>query len=114
MGILINNVGVGYDHPEYFHELSEDKVQQLLRVNMASVTRVTRIILPGIDACWTLCGFGASLCSLCEALPRWLESAGLGRHEAALVLLAYVASVRLVSRVCIGVPRVSRVALVSI
>lgn len=52
IGVLINNVGVGYEHPEYFDQLPEDKVDALLRVNMESVTRVTRVVLPGMCISW--------------------------------------------------------------
>lgn len=46
--MLINNVGIGYDHPEYFAELAEDKVDAMMRCNMDSVTRMTRLVLPGV------------------------------------------------------------------
>lgn len=47
IGVLVNNVGVGYEYPEFFGELPDDKIDALLRVNMESMTRVTRIVLPG-------------------------------------------------------------------
>jgi NAD(P)-dependent dehydrogenase (short-subunit alcohol dehydrogenase family) len=48
IGVLVNNVGVGYEYPEYFGQVPDDKVDALLRVNMESMTRVTRIVLPGM------------------------------------------------------------------
>ena len=44
IGILINNVGVGHD-PDYFLTLSDDKLWQLINVNMAAV------IMVGISVC---------------------------------------------------------------
>jgi len=33
IGILINNVGVAYDMPDYFFNVPEEKVWQLINVN---------------------------------------------------------------------------------
>ncbi|XP_063901873.1 very-long-chain 3-oxoacyl-CoA reductase-A-like [Zophobas morio] len=48
VGILINNAGVGYDYPEYFHELPEGKVEELIKVNINSVASLTSAVLPGM------------------------------------------------------------------
>merc|ERR1719456_145087 len=34
VGVLVNNVGISYDHPEYFHELDEDRVEKLVKLNI--------------------------------------------------------------------------------
>ena len=46
IGVLVNNVGVSYDFPQYFHELSLDKVQNMLNLNMEAATLLTRMVLP--------------------------------------------------------------------
>lgn len=46
IGVLVNNVGVSYPYPMYFHELSDDNVEQLMTVNVHSMTWMTRIVLP--------------------------------------------------------------------
>jgi 17beta-estradiol 17-dehydrogenase / very-long-chain 3-oxoacyl-CoA reductase len=46
VGMLVNNVGVSYPFPLYFHELSDDEVQSLLTLNLNSLTWMTRLVLP--------------------------------------------------------------------
>lgn len=40
IGILINNVGVSYDYPDYFLNVPDDRLWQMINVNMASVVMV--------------------------------------------------------------------------
>ena len=40
IGILINNVGVSYEYPDFFLNVPDDKLWQLINVNMASVIMV--------------------------------------------------------------------------
>ena len=40
IGILINNVGVTYEFPNYFVNVSDDILWQLINVNMASAVMV--------------------------------------------------------------------------
>ena len=44
----INNVGVSYDHAEYLHEISDALVERILNVNVRALTKMTRIVLPGM------------------------------------------------------------------
>ncbi|KAH8276704.1 hypothetical protein KR018_010890 [Drosophila ironensis] len=46
VGILVNNVGMMYEHPETLDLVSENLLWDLLTVNMGSVTMLTRKILP--------------------------------------------------------------------
>jgi len=48
IGVLINNVGISYDHPEYFADLDADRVDQLLTLNIASTTYMTKLVLPSM------------------------------------------------------------------
>ncbi|NXU41589.1 HSDL1 protein, partial [Drymodes brunneopygia] len=48
IGILVNNVGIFYDHTDYFTNLSEDTLWDLMHVNIASATMMTHIVLPGM------------------------------------------------------------------
>ncbi|KAH8240708.1 hypothetical protein KR026_004029 [Drosophila bipectinata] len=46
VGILVNNVGMMYEHPETLDLVSEELLWDLLTVNMGSVTMLTRKVLP--------------------------------------------------------------------
>lgn len=48
VGVLVNNVGVSYRYPMYFHELSDDEVSGLLTMNIDSTVWMTRMVLPGM------------------------------------------------------------------
>jgi 17beta-estradiol 17-dehydrogenase / very-long-chain 3-oxoacyl-CoA reductase len=46
VGVLVNNVGISYAFPQWFHELTEDEIQSLLTVNIESVVWMTRAVMP--------------------------------------------------------------------
>lgn len=46
VGLLVNNVGVNVEVPEFFHDLPEAQIQDIVRVNVESTVRMTRTILP--------------------------------------------------------------------
>mmetsp|Transcript_24745 Transcript_24745/g.37605 ORF Transcript_24745/g.37605 Transcript_24745/m.37605 type:complete len:330 (-) Transcript_24745:998-1987(-) len=48
VGILINNVGISYRYPLYFHELDDERVTQLIEMNVNSAVYMTRMVLPGM------------------------------------------------------------------
>ncbi|KAF7998142.1 hypothetical protein HCN44_009540 [Aphidius gifuensis] len=48
VGVLINNAGTSYDHPEMFTSISEELIARILQLNVAGTTGVTRAVLPGM------------------------------------------------------------------
>jgi len=48
IGVLVNNVGMSYDHPEYFTQVEDDLCERLINCNIHSVSQMTRIVLPGM------------------------------------------------------------------
>jgi len=52
VGVLVNNVGMSYEHPEYFLQIEdgESKCQSLVDCNIASMLNVTRAVLPAMVA----------------------------------------------------------------
>jgi 17beta-estradiol 17-dehydrogenase / very-long-chain 3-oxoacyl-CoA reductase len=48
VGVLINNVGVSYRYPQFFHEITDAEVTQLIEMNVNSTTWMTRLVLDGM------------------------------------------------------------------
>eukprot|EP01135_Chromosphaera_perkinsii_P007541 Nk52_evm25s913 gene=Nk52_evmTU25s913 len=46
IAVLVNNVGVSYQFPEYFMDISDERVNQLIDINIVAATMMTRIVLP--------------------------------------------------------------------
>lgn len=46
IGLLINNVGTNVEVPEFLHELPENQILDIIRVNVEGTVRMTRTILP--------------------------------------------------------------------
>lgn len=49
IGILINNVGVSYPYPKFFHELTDEQVLSLMEMNINSTTWMTKMVIGGMD-----------------------------------------------------------------
>ncbi|OXU17842.1 hypothetical protein TSAR_015271 [Trichomalopsis sarcophagae] len=48
VGVLVNNAGTSYEHPELFTNLEEETIARILQLNVAGVTGVARQVLPGM------------------------------------------------------------------
>jgi len=48
IGILINNVGMSYDHAEFFHLVEKDKIEKIVRINIFATTHMSYLVLPGM------------------------------------------------------------------
>ena len=46
IGVLLNNVGFSYSHPDYFDRVARESVHKLIDLNVTSTTLMTHIVLP--------------------------------------------------------------------
>ena len=52
IGVLVNNVGMSYEYPEFFDKVEDSAklVNNMIRCNVDSVAYMTQMILPGLTA----------------------------------------------------------------
>ncbi|KAI9059139.1 3-ketoacyl-CoA reductase [Trametes sanguinea] len=48
IGVLINNAGKSYQYPEDFHATSNKDMEDIVTINVASLVKLTKMILPGM------------------------------------------------------------------
>eukprot|EP01060_Flectonema_neradi_P022544 TRINITY_DN30790_c0_g1_i1.p1 TRINITY_DN30790_c0_g1~~TRINITY_DN30790_c0_g1_i1.p1 ORF type:complete len:314 (+),score=84.91 TRINITY_DN30790_c0_g1_i1:58-999(+) len=48
VGVLVNNVGVSYPFPKYYHELTDDEASKLVDLNITATNVMTRLVLPAM------------------------------------------------------------------
>uniref|UniRef100_A0A8C8R880 Hydroxysteroid dehydrogenase like 1 n=1 Tax=Pelusios castaneus TaxID=367368 RepID=A0A8C8R880_9SAUR len=70
IGILVNNVGVFYAYPEYFSRLSEDKIWEIVNVNIAAANMMVHIVLPGMVERKRGAIVNVSSASCCKPTPQ--------------------------------------------
>lgn len=46
IGVVVNNAGASYEHPELFTKVPEECVAQILQLNVAAMTGIARALLP--------------------------------------------------------------------
>lgn len=59
VGILINNVGCSYEHPEYLHLIDDAVVDRLIRINILATVKVRNQIVS-----WIFSPFGKQMTKL--------------------------------------------------
>jgi 17beta-estradiol 17-dehydrogenase / very-long-chain 3-oxoacyl-CoA reductase len=50
VGILVNNVGVSYEHCEFFHDVPDETIDNLIKINIEATTYMTKNALPAMLA----------------------------------------------------------------
>ncbi|XP_036620789.1 very-long-chain 3-oxoacyl-CoA reductase [Trichosurus vulpecula] len=50
IGVLVNNVGMSYEYPEYFLDIPDldNTINKLININVFSVCKMTQLVLPGM------------------------------------------------------------------
>ncbi|KAM5568042.1 very-long-chain 3-oxoacyl-CoA reductase 1-like [Rosa sericea] len=48
VGILVNNAGMAYPYPRFFHEVDSELMENIMKVNMEAATWMIKAVLPGM------------------------------------------------------------------
>jgi 17beta-estradiol 17-dehydrogenase / very-long-chain 3-oxoacyl-CoA reductase len=69
VGVLINNVGMGYDHPEYYQKLTDERISQMIVINCFAQAKLTKLALTGMESRKRGCIISLSSFSALAPLP---------------------------------------------
>ncbi|XP_055370904.1 hydroxysteroid dehydrogenase-like protein 1 [Condylostylus longicornis] len=72
IGILVNNVGQAYDFPEKLHNISEEKIWNMILLNIGATAMMTRLVI--IQMIKRNRGLIVNLGSLCQYCPGPLNN----------------------------------------
>jgi 17beta-estradiol 17-dehydrogenase / very-long-chain 3-oxoacyl-CoA reductase len=67
IGVLVNNAGVSFDYPVFFNDVADADIENIIQLNAAAVTRLTKIVLPKMVE--RKCGAVIFLSSFTALLP---------------------------------------------
>ena len=46
IGILVNNVGISYNYPDFLVDIPEDRIDALVQLNVVAGTKLTQKVIP--------------------------------------------------------------------
>ncbi|KAG8099989.1 hypothetical protein GUJ93_ZPchr0013g35714 [Zizania palustris] len=75
IGVLVNSAGMSYPYARYFHEVDEELMRNLIRLNVEALTRVTHAVLPGMveRKCGAIINIGLCSPSYVDQFSRCLS-----------------------------------------
>ncbi|CAH8362865.1 unnamed protein product [Eruca vesicaria subsp. sativa] len=78
VGVLINNAGMSYPYAKYFHEVDEELVKGLIKINVEGTTKVTQAVLVGMleRKKGAIVNMGSGAASLIPSYPFYSVYAG--------------------------------------
>lgn len=48
VGVLVNNAGMSYDHPEFLHNVDTQTLKDIISINAVALTQMVHVVLPGM------------------------------------------------------------------
>jgi len=48
IGVLVNNAGISYDYPDYFDNLTDDRIDILIKLNITALTKICKMVIGGM------------------------------------------------------------------
>lgn len=90
IGVLVNNVGISYDFPQYFHELDEQRIEQLVKLNIDATNYMTHMVLPKmvekkkgaiVNISSAACQVPNPLLAAYSGAKRYIEALSIGLNE---------------------------------